>query len=146
MYKIYLSNELGGESEKMKKRLLLFSTLILTVVLLLTADDNMRVHARNFRLSSQLLVIPHEVPRTLPADQWGMANILYDLAIHFGIIRLSGLGIILLGEWMGKSVQDYLDEKVKIIVDKGSSIGDDLMRDISIVDGWRTIEGRVSRL
>ncbi len=115
-------------------------------VLLLTADDNMRVHARNFRLSSELIVLPHEVPRQLHADQWKMADLLYDLTLHFGLVRLSGLGIILLGEWRGKNVQDFLDESVKIVIEKGSSIGDQLLRDVGLVDSWRTIEGKVSRL
>ena len=58
----------------------------------------------------------------------------HDLAVTFGVILLSGAGVIIFGEWKGKTNQDYTNGNLKISVDENSNIHDDLVRDLDLCE------------
>jgi len=83
-------------------------------VFLLTADEDMVNHARTSELMTLQLELPYDVPEHARINPWKMSDLLYDIAIAFGAVALDNPGIILLGEWGGKSSSDYQGERVKV--------------------------------
>jgi len=83
-------------------------------VFLLTADEDMVNHARTSELMTLQLELPFAVPEHARIDPWKISDLLYDLAVTFGAISLDNAGILLLGEWGGKSSSDYQGERVKV--------------------------------
>lgn len=83
-------------------------------VFLLTADEDMVNHARMSELMTLQLELPFEVPEHARIDPWNVSDLLYDLAITFGVISLDNAGVLIFGEWAGKSSSDYQGERVKV--------------------------------
>jgi len=83
-------------------------------VFLLTADEDMVNHARTSELMTLQLELPFAVPEHARIDPWKMSDLLYDLAVTFGVVSLDNPGMLLLGEWGGKSSSDYQGERVKV--------------------------------
>lgn len=82
-------------------------------VFLLTADEDMVNHARTSELMTLQLELPFEVPEHARIDPWRTSDLIYDLAVVFGVISLDNEGVTVFGEWGGKSSTDYITEKVK---------------------------------
>jgi hypothetical protein len=114
-------------------------------VLFLTSDDKTRAHANAHKVSSLLMTYPYEIPTTLTYDPWLLTELLYDLSILHVSISLKGTGLRIKGEWMGKTVDDYRHERLKMSAPEDSALVKALSRDlrvISLVKGrfpWRTI-------
>ena len=83
-------------------------------VFLLTADEDMVNHARTSELMTLQLELPFEVPEHARIDPWRMSDLVYDLAVVFGLISLDNEEILVFGEWGGKSSSDYMGEHVKV--------------------------------
>jgi hypothetical protein len=83
-------------------------------VFLLTADEDMVNHARTSELMTLQLELPFAVPEHARIDPWRMSDLLYDLAVVFGVISLDNEDLLLFGEWGGKSSSDYMAENVKV--------------------------------
>jgi hypothetical protein len=83
-------------------------------VFLLTADEDMVNHARTSELMTLQLELPFEVPEHARIDPWRMSDLIYDLAVVFGVVSLDNMGITVFGEWGGKSSTDYMSENVKV--------------------------------
>lgn len=83
-------------------------------VFLLTADEDMVNHARTGELMTLQLELPFAVPEHARIDPWRMTDLIYDLALTFGVISLENEQMLVLGEWAGKSSTDYLRENVKV--------------------------------
>ena len=83
-------------------------------VFLLTADEDMVNHARTSELMTVQLELPFAVPEHARIDPWRMSDLLYDLALVFGVIGLDNEEMTIFGEWGGKSSSDYIHENVKI--------------------------------
>ncbi|MBN1678260.1 MAG: hypothetical protein JW880_06955 [Candidatus Thermoplasmatota archaeon] len=83
-------------------------------VFLLTADEDMVNHARTSELMTLQLELPFVVPEHARIDPWGTSDLFYDLAVTFGALSLENAGVLMLGEWGGKSSSDYQREKVKV--------------------------------
>lgn len=83
-------------------------------VFLLTADEDMVNHARTSELMTLQLELPFSVPEHSRIDPWKMSDLLYDLTVTFGVIGLTNEGLIVFGEWGGKSSTDYQHENVKV--------------------------------
>jgi len=81
-------------------------------VLLLTADEDMVSHARTSELMTLQLEVPFDVPNHARMDPWDVSDLLHDLALTFGVISLDNEGILLFGEWGGKTSADYQKERV----------------------------------
>ncbi len=82
-------------------------------VLLLTADEDMVNHARTSELMTLQLEFPYEVPEHGRLDPWRMSDLVYDLAVVFGVIGLND-SVQIFGEWAGKGSMDYQHENVKV--------------------------------
>jgi hypothetical protein len=108
-------------------------------VMLLTADEDMAYHAKNANLLYETLIVPHKVPAKGPILPFCLVNLLYDLAITFGVIRLQGSGITIFGEWKGKGLTHYSNESLKLIISKESRIKDEFERDLRIAQGIDSI-------
>jgi hypothetical protein len=103
-------------------------------VLLLTADEDMAYHAKNAGLLTDTLIIPHEVPNRGNIQPCHLVNLLYDIALSFGVLRLSGTGATIFGEWRGKGIDDYDREHLKLWLEKDSRIKDEFERDLRIAN------------
>ncbi|UCG70818.1 MAG: hypothetical protein JSV09_07430 [Thermoplasmata archaeon] len=103
-------------------------------VLLLTADEDMAYHAKNAGLLVETLIIPHKVPSLGKIGPNQLVNLLYDMSLSFGVIRLSGTGIIIFGEWKGKSYDDYSKEHLKLRIEEASRIKGEFERDLRIAN------------
>ncbi|OGS56111.1 MAG: hypothetical protein A3K60_01055 [Euryarchaeota archaeon RBG_19FT_COMBO_56_21] len=84
-------------------------------VVLLTADEDMVTHARAGELMPLPLEIPFAVPEHARIDPWKMSDLLFDLAVTFGVISLDNEDVRVFGEWGGKSSTDYAREHVKVV-------------------------------
>ena len=84
-------------------------------VFLLTADEDMVTHARTGELMPLQLEIPFAVPEHARIDPWKMSDLLYDLAVTFGVISLDNEETKIYGEWGGKNSNDYVRERVKVV-------------------------------
>lgn len=82
-------------------------------VFLLTADEDMVNHGRANELMAMQLEFPYDVPEHGRLDPWKMSDLIYDLALVFGVISLDDSTLIF-GEWAGKSSSDYQREHVKV--------------------------------
>jgi len=83
-------------------------------VFMLTADEDMVSHARTSELMTLQLELPFAVPEHSRIDPWKMSDLLYDLAVTFGVISLDNEKLLVFGEWGGKGSSDYLRENVKV--------------------------------
>jgi hypothetical protein len=101
-------------------------------VLLLTADEDMAYHAKNAGLLQETLLVPHEVPTQAVITPLQLVDLLYDLAIYFGVIRLTGTGVTIFGEWKGKGYKNYSLEQVNVRVSQDSRIWEDFDRSLKI--------------
>ena len=107
-------------------------------VLLLTADEDMAYHAKNAGLLQETLIVPHEVPEQGKIAPCQLVDLLFDLAIYFGVIRLTGTGVTIFGEWKGKGYQDYSLERLNLRVTPDSRIWEEFDRSMRIaqkIDG-----------
>ncbi|KAF5068206.1 hypothetical protein DSECCO2_245750 [anaerobic digester metagenome] len=115
-------------------------------VLFLTNDDKTRAHANAHKVPSLLISYPYEVPSTMAYDPWLMTELLYDLSILHTSLTLKGTGIRVKGEWMGKNVDDYKNERVRVSVPDGSVLSERLARDLRVISAikgrfpWRDIK------
>jgi len=83
-------------------------------VLLLTADEDMIYHANSAELMAMQLIIGSGIAPQTEVDPWSLQDLIYDLSVSFGVIEFAGLQVAVLGEWGGKSSEDYNDERVKV--------------------------------
>jgi len=90
-----------------------FSDEINVDVVLLTGDKDMVFHAQAEQLSSIYFKLPHFLNREYDdIDLKLVPNLIYDLALVFGAVKVKDT--IVLGEWRGKSSDDYFKENLKI--------------------------------
>jgi hypothetical protein len=101
-------------------------------VLLLTADEDMAYHAKNAGLLVETLILPHDVMLKGNIKPCHLVNLLYDIAITFGVVQLVGTGVTIFGEWKGKGFEDYSQEHLKLWMEEDSRIMKDFERDLRI--------------
>lgn len=82
-------------------------------VFLLTADEDMVNHARASELMTVQLEFPYDVPEHGRMDPWKVSDLVYDLALVFGVLGLNDSTMVF-GEWAGKASSDYQRENVKV--------------------------------
>lgn len=107
-------------------------------VLFLTNDDKTRAHANAHKVPSLLISYPYDVPNALTYDPWLLTELLYDLSLLHISISLKGTGVRIRGDWMGKTVDDYRNERLRISVPEGSALGRALERDHRIVSSIKS--------
>lgn len=80
-------------------------------VVLITADKDMIFHAQAQGLSSIYYKLPHRISVD-KVDPLKLPDLFYDLITNFGFVKVNDT--IILAEWRGKEVDDYMNERLKI--------------------------------
>ncbi|MCU0860385.1 MAG: hypothetical protein MUE55_07370, partial [Thermoplasmata archaeon] len=86
-------------------------------VMLITGDEDMINHGRTSELMTLQLELPFEPPEHARVDPWTVGDIIHDLAVTLGVVSLSNAGVLVYGEWGGKTSTDYAKENLKIVSD-----------------------------
>ncbi|MFW6040883.1 MAG: PIN domain-containing protein [Thermoplasmatota archaeon] len=102
-------------------------------VALISSDRNMGNHAENSEIPYFVLEIPHSIPKNNTVNSNIILNLLHDLALFFGAIRLPELETTLFGVWGGKRDIDYQNESVKAWINPNSELIDEVKRDLKII-------------
>lgn len=86
-------------------------------VMLITGDEDMINHGRTSELMTLQLELPFEPPEHARVDPWTTADIIHDLAVTLGVVSLANAGVLVYGEWGGKTSADYASESLKVVSD-----------------------------
>ncbi len=105
---------------------------------IISTDRNMANHAENSEIAFFILEMPPSIPKRKTVDASIVLNLLHDLALMYGAIRLPKLSTVLFGIWGGKKDKDYHDESVLAWINPSSSIERSLKRDLSITNSLQT--------
>lgn len=103
-------------------------------LLLFSNDRNFVERARGKRILAQHVEFPRELPRKTTATWWECGDLLYMLAVVFGVVELPKM--TLHGIWSGKEGSDWTDEHVRVDC-RSPKISENLDRDKQLVDAWR---------
>ncbi len=103
-------------------------------VALITTDQNMADHAKNHGLMYHTLIYPNREFTGGSVSPWRSLQMFHDLAVKFGVLVLSGTGVVLFGEWKGKTSEDYSNSKLKLVIDEKSGIHDKLINDLDLCE------------
>ncbi|AGB04924.1 hypothetical protein AciM339_1054 [Aciduliprofundum sp. MAR08-339] len=96
-------------------------------VVLITADKDMVFHAQAQGLSSIYYKLPHRLDVDT-VDPLKISNLFYDMITNFGILKINDT--VILAEWRGKEVDDYMNERMKIY-----NVDEYLTREIRVCRG-----------
>lgn len=100
---------------------------------LISSDRNMGNHAENAEIPYFILEIPHNIPRTNVVNESVIKNLLHDLALIFGAVKLPELETTIFGIWGGKTDMDYRNESVNLWVNPNSPLEKGLKKDVKIL-------------
>ena len=103
-------------------------------VALISADRNMGNHAENSEIPYFILDLPHSIPRKNEVQGDILQNLLHDLALSFGAIKMPELETTLFGIWGGKRDIDYSNESVRAWINPNSELKDGLKRDLNVIN------------
>lgn len=103
-------------------------------LLLFSNDRNFVERARGQRILAQHVEFPRTLPRKTTATWWEYRDLLYMLAVVFGVVELPKM--TLNGIWAGKEGGDWTDEHVRIDC-RSPKISKRLEQDKELVDAWR---------
>lgn len=109
-------------------------------VIFITGDDKCRAHAFSHKLPSILVEYPKELPDRMKFDPWQLVEMLYDLSISFVGLQLVELDLKIIGDWSGKSAEDYHAERVKLVIASSSLVNEELMRDLRIINEMQQLD------
>ncbi|MFO7793104.1 MAG: hypothetical protein R6W73_09050 [Candidatus Saliniplasma sp.] len=110
------------------------------VVALVSTDRNMGNHAENSEIPYFILEMPKSIPRENLVESDIVLNLMHDLALTFGAVKIPELKTTLFGIWGGKRDEDYWNESVKAWINPGSELKDHIKKDIDIIE---SLEGPV---
>ncbi len=100
---------------------------------LISTDRNMGNHAENSEIPYFILEFPHNTPRRQLVNTKVLLNLLHDLALSFGAIRIPELETTLFGIWVGKMDSDYRNECIQTWVNSNSIIEGCVKRDLDVL-------------
>jgi hypothetical protein len=106
-------------------------------LLFVSADDKATAAARSAKVPILVLRYPNEVPRTVTFDPWLFVELMHDLAVTYGVLTVKGLGLRIMGDWAGKTADDFRAEKLKIVTEESSVLADPLLSDQRILERLR---------
>ncbi len=102
-------------------------------VLFISTDDKASASAMTAKVPILVLRYPNYVPVTVPYDPWLVAELIFDLAVAFGVVILKGLGVRIMGDWAGKTADDFKAERIKVVGESNSSLTQVLERDARVL-------------
>ncbi|MFO8109732.1 MAG: hypothetical protein R6U17_04300 [Thermoplasmata archaeon] len=100
---------------------------------LISTDRNMGSHAENSEIPYFILEIPHSIDRQHEVSSSVVLNLLHDLALTFGAVKIPEMQVTLFGIWGGKTDKDYREEAVQAWVNPGSPLNDSIKRDMAVI-------------
>ncbi|MEF8835139.1 MAG: hypothetical protein V5A76_03195 [Candidatus Thermoplasmatota archaeon] len=107
-------------------------------VALLSTDRNMGNHAENAEIPYFVLEMPHSIPKKKTVESDIVLNLLHDMALIYGVIKIPELSTTLFGIWGGKKDEHYRKESVRAWVNPGSPIESQLKREKNIISSLNT--------
>ncbi len=107
-------------------------------VALLSTDRNMGNHAENAEIPFFVLEMPHSIPKRKTVGSDIVLNLLHDMALIYGVIKIPELSTTLFGIWGGKKDEHYRKESVRAWVNPGSPIESQLKREKNIISSLNT--------
>jgi hypothetical protein len=102
-------------------------------ILYLSTDDKASAAAMTAKVPILILRYPNYVPVTVAYDPWLVPELIFELALAFGVVTLKGLGVRIMGDWAGKTADDFKAERVKVVGESNSSLNLVLERDARIL-------------
>lgn len=100
---------------------------------LISTDRNMGNHAENSEVPFFILEIPHSIPRKKIVGSEIVLNLLHDLALMFGAVRIPEIKTVIFGIWGGKKDLDYREESVKVWINASSSVEGPIKKDMKVI-------------
>jgi len=100
---------------------------------LISTDRNMGNHAENHEIPFFVLEMPHSIPRKRVVGCDIVLNLLHDLALMFGAVKIPEINAVLFGIWGGKKDLDYRDESVEAWINAVSPIESAVKRDMKVI-------------
>lgn len=100
-------------------------------LLLFSNDRNFVERARGQRILAQHVEFPQELPRETTVSGWEIGDLIYMLAIVFGVIELPKMRVH--GVWSGKKGSEWNDEHIRIDY-RSPQLRQRLNRDKELVD------------
>ncbi len=105
---------------------------------IISTDRNMANHAENSEIAFFVLEMPHSIPKIKTVDASIVMNLLHDLSLMFGAVRIPKINTVLFGIWGGKRDIDYESESVKAWINPSSPIEKSLKRDLNILSSFES--------
>jgi hypothetical protein len=102
-------------------------------VLYISTDDKASASAIAAKVPILVLRYPNEIPVTFPFDPWLVPELIFELAIAFGVISIKGLGVRIMGDWASKTANDFKAERIKVVTEANSSLGRTLEGDARVL-------------
>ncbi len=106
-------------------------------VALISTDRNMGNHAENAEIAYFVLEMPHSIPRKKTVNEEIVLNLLHDLALMFGVVKIPELSTKLFGIWGGKRDDHYQTESVKAWINPGSPVESQVKKEMNVIDSLR---------
>ncbi|MFW6176153.1 MAG: PIN domain-containing protein [Thermoplasmatota archaeon] len=103
-------------------------------VALISSDRNMGNHAENSEIPYFVLEMPTSLKKNNKVKSDVVLNLLHDLSLFYGAVKLPELKTTLFGIWGGKRDIDYKNESVRAWVNPGASFVDEVQRDLDVIE------------
>lgn len=100
---------------------------------LISADRNMGNHAENAEIPYFILEFPERTSKIISVGTDTLLNLLHDLALTFGAVKIPEMETTLFGIWAGKMDSDYRNESVQAWVNANSIIERRVKRDLKVL-------------
>lgn len=87
--------------------------------------------AQTHTILAQHIELPRELPDETTASWQALEELVYLLAVVFGVLELPGVDV--LGVWSGKEGTDWQEERVKL-APRSPTLKEALVGDLSVVE------------
>lgn len=105
-------------------------------VLLFSNDRNIVERSRSHRMPAQRVDLPDDVPKSATATWSEVGNLLFQLAVQFGILTLPA--VTLFGVWSGKEGIDWQRERIRLDC-RSPTIKEQLAGDLNIIETFNEL-------
>jgi len=104
---------------------------------LISTDRNMGNHAENCEIAYFILEMPTSIPKKNIVGKDVLLNLIHDLALTFGAVKVTELKTTLFGIWGGKRDEDYQNESVRAWINPSSRMNDPIKTDMEIINSLK---------
>jgi len=107
------------------------------IAALISSDRNMGNHAENCEIPYFILEYPHSMKRKNVVGTNIILNLLHDLALTFGAVKIPEAETTLFGLWGGKTDSDYSTESVKAWINPNSPLLKEMDIDMKVIESLK---------